>query len=135
MTTITQLTGTATFTSWDEQPGWDSGAPVPRLAHTTVEFVFAGDIEATSTAQSVMHYTDDASGVSVGIERVEGLVAGQPGTLALRHEGTFDTAGVAIRWTVVPGSGTGALAGFAGTGGFTAPAHTKQWTWRLDRDG
>jgi hypothetical protein len=135
MTTITQLTGTATFTSWDEEPGWDSGAPTPRLAHAMVTFVFSGDIEGTSSSQSVMHYADDASGVTVGIERLDGHVDGRPAGLVLRHEGTFDADGVVVRWSVVSGSGTGALAGFAGGGGFTATAHSKEWTWRLDRDG
>lgn len=132
MTTITHLTGTATFTAWDEDPGWDSGAPVPRLARVQVTFAYHGDIEATSTSESVMHYTDEAIGVTVGVERVEGRVEGRPGACALRHEGTFGPEGVEVRWSVVPGSGTGTLAGVTGTGGYSVPIHDKEWSWHLD---
>lgn len=48
---------------------------------------------------------------------------------------TFDADGVDIRWTVVPGSGTGAMAGAEGGGGFTARDHAREWTWRLEREG
>lgn len=136
MTTLsTALTGTATFTSWDEEPGWDSGAPTPRLAHATVAFTYHGDIEATSTCQYVLHYTGDDRGVTAGLERVEGRVRGESATVALRHEGTFGPDGVDMRWSVVPGSGTGALAGLVGRGGFRAPAHATEWTWRLGGEG
>ena len=135
MTTLTHLSGTATFSSWDEEPGWDSDAPTPRLAHATVVFVYRGDLEATSTCQSVMYYADGAAGVTVGLERVEGRLRGDDASVVLQHEGTFGPDGVEIRWSVVPGSGTGALAEFVGAGGFTAAQHTKEWTWHLDGEG
>jgi hypothetical protein len=54
--------------------------------------------------------------------------------VVLRYEGTFGADGVTIAWTVVPGSGTGALAGVTG-GGYTAGPHAKEWTWRLGAAG
>lgn len=134
-TSITQLTGTATFTSWDEQPGWDTGAPVPRLAHATVGFVYRGDFEGTSTCRYVLHHTSGRSGVAVGLERVQGTVDGREASFALRHEGTFDDEGVAMRVAIVPGSGTGAMSGAAGGGDFRIPSHATEWTWRLDWAG
>lgn len=132
MTAIT-LTGTATFTSWDEEPGWDSGAPVPRLAQAAVAFRFAGDLDGTSASRSVMHYAGEEQGVTVGLERLDARTAdGGEGTVVLRSEGAFDAAGVTVAWTVVPGTGTGAFAGLGGTGGFTAGPHVKEWAWRLD---
>lgn len=130
-----RLTGTATFTAWDEEPGWGSGAPVPRLATATVAFSFSGDIEATSDCRYILHYTGDHAGASTGIERVEGRVRGEPATVALRSEGSFDPDGVEIRWSVVPGSGTGALAGARGRGGFRAPAGAREWDWWIEREG
>ena len=130
MTETTDLTGAGTFTSWDETPGWDSGAPVPRLAHALVAFSWTGGIEGTSTCHSVIHYQEEAAGVVVGLERLTGRVDGEPGEVVLRNEGTFGADGVTIAWTVVPGSGTGALAGVTG-GGYTAGPHAKEWTWRL----
>ncbi|HET6953426.1 MAG TPA: DUF3224 domain-containing protein [Acidimicrobiales bacterium] len=134
--TATSFTGTATFTTWDEDPGWDTGAPVPRLAHAVVAFAFDGDLQGTSACQFVLHYTEEASGAVVGLERLDVRTAlGEPGTVALRSEGTFGTAGVTVAWTTVPGSGTGALAGLALTGGFTAGEHAKEWTWWLGTAG
>ena len=83
MTTLTHLSGTATVSSWDEEPGWDTDAPTPRLAHATVVFLYRGDLEVTSICQSVMHYADGVTGVT----------------------------------------------------GFTAAAHTKEWTWHLGGEG
>ena len=62
------LTGTATFTSWDEVPGYDSGAPVPRVARATVVFRYEGDIEGTSTCEYAMYYATGTQGSGVGIE-------------------------------------------------------------------
>jgi len=131
------LTGTATFSSWDEEPGYDSGAPVPRLAHATVVFAYDGDLVGTSTCQYVLHYTDDAGGVAVGIERLDVRLGdgGPEGAVALHHETHFGAGGVDVTWSVVPGSGTGALAGLSGTGGFSSPPEGKEWTWRLEREG
>ena len=131
--TATTFTGIATFTSWDEEPGWDSGAPVPRLAQAAVAFRFAGDLDGTSASRSVMHYAGEEQGVTVGLERLDARTAeGGEGTVVLRSEGTFDAEGVTVAWTVVPGTGSGAFAGLGGTGGFTAGPHVEEWTWRLD---
>ena len=131
--TATTFTGTATFTSWDEEPGWDSGAPVPRLAQAVVAFRFAGDLDGTSTSRSVMHYAGEDRGVTVGLERLDvRTAAGDEGSVVLRSEGMFDAEGVTVAWTVVPGTGTGEFAGLGGTGGFTAGPHVKEWAWRLD---
>ena len=131
------LTGTATFSSWDEDPAYDSGAPVPRLAHATVVFAYEGDLVGTSTCQYVLHYRDGADGLAVGIERLQASLGedGPEGTVALRHDTRFGADGVDVTWSVVPGSGTGALAGLAGTGGFTAAPEAKKWSWRLEREG
>jgi hypothetical protein len=56
----------------------------------------------------------------VGIERVSGSVAGRAGTFVLQDQGTLTGTHVTGRWSVVPGSGTGELAGLRGDGGFTA---------------
>lgn len=135
MSIITHLGGTATVSSWAEEPDWDSGAPTPRLAHATAVFEYRGDLEATSTCQSVMYYADGTTGVTVGLERVAGRLRGDDASVVLQHAGTFGPDGVEIRWSVVPGSGTGALAGFVGAGGYAAAAHTKEWTWHLDGEG
>lgn len=132
----TQLTGKASFTSWDEEPGFDSGAPVPRLARATVEFRYEGELVGTSTCHLAMHYAAEHEGTAVGYERLEVRTGdGEEGTIVLRSACQFDGEGVDTTWTVVPGSGTGALAGFEGSGGYHAPPQSTSWTWRLDREG
>ena len=131
---IDNLKGTATFTSWDEVPGYGGDAPVPRVARATVEFAFEGDIVGASTCQFAMYYASAGEGTGVGIELLRATVDGEEGTLALRSEIAFAGA-VDVAWTVVPGSGTGAFAGFEGSGGYHAEPHATTWDWRLDREG
>ena len=132
----TQLTGKASFTSWDEEPGYDSGAPCPPAGPATVEFRYEGDLVGTSTCHLAMHYAAEHEGTAVGFERLEVRTGdGEEGTIVLRSEREFDGEGVDTTWTVVPGSGTGALAGFEGSGGYHAPPQSTSWTWRLDREG
>ena len=128
------LTGSATFTSWDEEPGYDAGAPVPRVARAAVVFQLEGDIVGTSTCHYAMYYAGENEGVGLGIELLEATVDGEEGTVALRNEAAFAGA-VDVTWTVVPGSGTGAFKGFEGSGGYRAEAHSTTWNWRLDGEG
>src|SRR5262245_65195615 len=98
------LTGSATFTSWDEVPVHDSGAPVPRVARATVAFSYEGDFQGTSTCEYAMYYAAENKGSGVGIEYLRATVDGEEGTVALRNDAAFD-GGADIAWTVVPGSG------------------------------
>ena len=56
----------------------------------------------------------------VGIERVTGEVGGRRGTFLLQDAGTVQDNIVNGDWFVIPGSGTGGLAGLRGEGGFRA---------------
>ena len=62
----------------------------------------------------------DGSASFVGIERVSGSIADRSGTFLLQDAGTVDGSVVSGTWFVIPGSGTGGLAGLRGEGGFTA---------------
>jgi len=77
---------------------------------------FHGDLEASSKGQMLACGGPPAdSGGYVGIERLTGTLAGRSGSFALQHSGTMDPGGVHLSVTVVPGSGTGRLAGIAGS--------------------
>src|SRR5712691_1954790 len=56
----------------------------------------------------------------VGIERITGAVGGRAGTFLLQDAGTVQGNIVSGDWFVIPGSGTGQLAGLRGEGGFRA---------------
>jgi Protein of unknown function (DUF3224) len=115
------LTGTATFTSWAEEPAHGPEAPTPRLAHAVAAFAYRGDIEGPSECHYVLHYAAADAGSVVGLERI----AAAGGVRVLRHEGTFGPEGVDIRFTDEAGA----------TGGFHAGPEAKEWSWRLSGGG
>jgi len=67
-----------------------------------------------------MAYGDDGSAAFVGLERVVGKIGDRSGTFVLQHTGTFDGKIAKADLSVVPGSGTGDLAGMTGRGSFEA---------------
>jgi hypothetical protein len=63
----------------------------------------------------------DGTGISTGIERIEGTVNGRTGSIILTAYGRNDSAtNVSGAWTVQPGSGTAELTGLRGRGSYTA---------------
>ena len=50
----------------------------------------------------------------VAIERFTGTLHGRSGSFVFQHSGTMDRGAQQLAITVVPGSGTGALAGLSG---------------------
>jgi hypothetical protein len=129
---MTTATGTATFTTWDEDPPYGEGAPLPRVASATVAFRYEGDLSGASTSRSVLSYGPDGAGTAVGFEEFRGRLGDVEGTFVLRHEDVFGPEGVTTRWEVVPGSGTGGLAGYTGSGGYQVGHGSSTWTWVLD---
>lgn len=100
--------GTFEIDNWDETP-YDERDGV-KLARTRVTKTFRGEVEGTSTAELLMTYVADEGVAYVGLERITGSVHGQAGSFVLHH--TAGSSGAS--WTVVPGTGTGKLAGLAG---------------------
>ncbi|MBT2488534.1 DUF3224 domain-containing protein [Streptomyces sp. ISL-96] len=117
----TQATGIFTFANWDETPvaGTDETS---KLARACVTNTFTGAIEAAgTTCEYSIAYVTGKTGVFTGHQLFSGSVDGREGTFAVEERGTFGEDGtVHCTFEVVPGSGTGALAGLSGTGGYTA---------------
>ena len=110
-----RATGGFASESWDELPyGEIEGAP--RISRVSASESFRGDIEGRGTQELLVYYNDEMSGTYVGMERIDGRVAGRSGSFVLRHSGTFADGEVDGRWAVVEGSGTGELAGLTGEG-------------------
>jgi hypothetical protein len=77
---------------------------------------FFGDLEGTSRGEMLAVGTDvKGSAGYVAMERVSGSLEGRKGTFALQHTGTMARGVPALSISVVPDSGTGALAGIRGT--------------------
>ena len=114
----------ATFevTSWDETP-FDDSVGVSKLTEALVSKKYSGDVDGTSTTKWLMAYAPDKSATYVGIERIQGTVAGKHGSLVLLHDGKFEDGFASAELRVV--GGTDELEGVSGTGNFRAdPAGT-----------
>jgi hypothetical protein len=77
---------------------------------------FHGDLEAAGKGQ-MLAFSSAVKGSAgyVAIEQVSGTLQGREGTFVLQHTGTMNRGEPRLAITVVPDSGTGGLAGLAGT--------------------
>jgi hypothetical protein len=103
-----------------EPAAYDQPAEGPQLTRIHVEESFSGGISGDGVVEFLQAARADGSASFVGIERVTGSVAGREGTFLLQDAGTVKDNIVSGDWFVIPGSGTGKLAGLRGTGGFRA---------------
>jgi hypothetical protein len=92
---------------------------------------FSGGLTGEGTIQWLMCYRADGSARFVGLQRVDGAVEGREGTFIIEAKGDFDGTGSKGTWTVIPGSGSGALEGLRGEGEFQA-SHGPKATFNLD---
>jgi Protein of unknown function (DUF3224) len=92
----------------------------PNLVEIHVTETFTGDIEGEGVVRFLQAIREDGSASFIGIERVTGSINGRQGTFLLQDAGTLEGSTVRGDWFVIPGSGTGELAGLRGEGGFQA---------------
>jgi hypothetical protein len=121
---VTKASGTFELTSRTESP-YDELDGGIKLTHASGAQTFGGDIDGDGAVHWLMLYRPDKSARFVGLQRISGSVAGRRGSFVLAAEGDHEAGSSRIRWTVVTGSGTGDLAGIAGTGSMTAPGGAK----------
>lgn len=103
-----------------EPAAYDQPAEGPALTRIHVEESFRGDISGAGAVEFLQAARTEGPASFVGIERVTGTVGGRHGTFLLQDAGTVQDNIVRGDWFVIPGSGTGQLAGLRGTGGFRA---------------
>jgi hypothetical protein len=115
----THATGRIDVKSYEPQP-YEEVEEGPKLVEIQVTETFSGDIEGEGVVRFLQAIREDGSASFVGIERVSGSVGGRSGTFLLQDAGTLEGSTVKGEWSVVPGSGTGELAGLRGEGGFEA---------------
>lgn len=86
------------------------------LGRMSLDKKFEGDLVATGKGEMLTALTPvKGSAGYVAIERVTGTLHGRTGSFVFQHTGTMNQGAQQLSITVVPGSGTGALAGLAGT--------------------
>jgi hypothetical protein len=117
--TTTRAVGKITVRKY-EPSVYEKPAEGPALTRIHVEESFSGDITGDGDVELLQ--SEDAAGSAsfVGIERLTGTISGLAGTFVLQDQGTVADSIIEGEWFVVPGSGTGLLAGLRGTGGFRA---------------
>jgi hypothetical protein len=88
----------------------------PAIGRMSIDKQFWGDLEATSYGQMLTAVTGVIGSAGyVAIEQVTGSLHGHNGAFVLQHSGTMTRGAPQLTVSVVPDSGTGQLAGLAGT--------------------
>jgi hypothetical protein len=104
---------------WDEKP-YDESDGAPKLTRASVLYAFEGELAGEGRLEYLMTYLPDATAVFVGYQRFVGRVGAREGSFIFRHGGRFADGIASDTWTVVEGSGTGALTGIRGQVEFSA---------------
>jgi hypothetical protein len=78
-------------------------------------------------------YRNDGSATFVGLERVVGRIGAKTGTFVLQRIGVYESGLAKESYSVVPGSGTGELAGLRGDGS-SAVGHGTEHPFPLNYD-
>lgn len=86
------------------------------LGRMTIDKTFHGDLSATTKGQMLTAVGEgNGSAAYVAAERVTGTLHGKAGSFVLLHRGIATREGQELDVVVARDSGTGALAGLAGT--------------------
>jgi uncharacterized protein DUF3224 len=127
-----QTTANATFLikSWDEKP-YEERPDLPKMTRAAVVKTYRGDIEGEGRVEYLMVYRADGSATFVGLERIDGRVAGRTGTFVLQRTGVFESGEAKESYSVVRDSATGELSGLRGTGA-SSLAHGTEFPFSLD---
>jgi uncharacterized protein DUF3224 len=96
-------------------PQTDDKGGDPSLSRMTIDKQFHGDLEGTSEGQMLAAGDPKTSAVYVAIEKFNGTLKGRSGTFILHHTGLMTRGVPQLSIAVAPDSGTGQLAGLAGT--------------------
>jgi hypothetical protein len=104
-----------TLDEFDQEPPYHED-PGVAFARARIAKTFRGAIEATSSAEMLSVRGADGGAGYVALERISGTVHGRRGSFAVVHIGTMTGDEIWAKWPIVPGSGTGGLAGITGEG-------------------
>ena len=91
-----------------------AGESSPGIARLTLDKQFHGKLEAASKGEMLAGGGTKGTGGYVAMEVVTGTLDGRTGSFALQHSGTMMNNNFTLIIVVVPGSGTGELAGIDG---------------------
>ncbi len=103
---------------WDEGDRIDAPGDGPPRGRATVRKTFSGAVEGSSVAELLTCRGEEGEAY-VALERVEAAVEGRSGTFVIQHGAARggDADPISFGY-IVPGSGTGELAGITGEAEF-----------------
>jgi hypothetical protein len=128
-----QANATFAVKSWAENT-WE-GKPAAEVTgakrtYSKVEYIYQGDMVGASTIQYLMSYNEDGSGQFVALEHFTGSIGGKSGSVVFQQVGTFEPVTATV--TILPGSGTGELAGLSGESHLVIPGHMEQYPFTIN---
>lgn len=105
-------------------------APADGIARYSINKHITGALEATTKGEMFSAGNPQSGHAGyVAIELVTGALDGKQGTFTLQHLASMDAAGSHMQVQIIPGSGTGDLAGITGT--FEIKIENKQHNYTL----
>ena len=110
-----QQSGKYEIKSWDENPYFE-GEDGAKLTRASITESITGEFEGDTATESLMCYASDGTASFVSMMRFSGRIGDRSGSFVEQSTGTYDGAQAKSTSIVVPGSGTGDLAGMRGRG-------------------
>ncbi|MFZ5847364.1 MAG: DUF3224 domain-containing protein [Actinomycetota bacterium] len=98
--------------------------PTRGMSRVEAGYTYTGDLVGSSTMAYLLAY-HPGSAPAFGLEHVTGSLEGREGSFVLRHVGEHDAEAVTVRVEVLPGMGTGELAGLRGEGQLRIAGHSE----------
>lgn len=97
------------------RPPFEGPVPSP-VGVMAIDKRYHGPLDATAVGEMLAARTESTGAAAyVALERVSGSLDGKTGTFDLAHVGTMTKDSQHLAVKIVPGSGTGGLAGINGT--------------------
>jgi hypothetical protein len=122
------------ITRWEQEEPFDAPSSGPPQARTFVDKSFSGDVTGTSQAVLITCQVSNEQAGYVASERVTVAIGDAFGTFVIQHGGIVDGESIEQFGNIVPGSGTGDLAGIRGTGVFRHDAEGARLTLVYELD-
>ena len=114
----TEAVGVFEIRNW-EQSDYDESEP--RLTRASVREAYSGNIQGIADIEYLMTSLPDGSSQFIGQTRFTGRIGDREGTIVIQDIGEYVGGNtVQGRLVILPGSGTGELAGLRGEGAYVA---------------
>ena len=124
--------GTFTVASWEEDTFQDLAGQEEKLTKARMGFQLSGDLAGDLVSDTFMYYREDGTAEYTGLQRFTGQISGRSGTCVMIADGGYNGGEARSTWRIIPGSGSGDLAGLEGSGTSVAAAGQPGGTYSLD---